>query len=105
LARVRTLRLAQTLAQKSGRSELPTSPNRTSNTAPLSFNGVGAGRSADAQAREAGLNERFLKEVERASDALEKARQKITVDALKDWQRQKPELFRKPVYNQATCDT
>lgn len=27
------------------------------------------------------------------------------VDALKDWQRQTPELFRKRVYNHAGCDT
>ncbi|MBL3576426.1 hypothetical protein JMM62_21325, partial [Rhodovulum sulfidophilum] len=27
------------------------------------------------------------------------------IDALKDWQRQRPELFRKRVYNHAGCDT
>lgn len=27
------------------------------------------------------------------------------IDALKDWQRQKPDLFRKRVYNHAGCDT
>lgn len=27
------------------------------------------------------------------------------IDALKDWQRQSPELFRKRVYNHAGCDT
>ena len=27
------------------------------------------------------------------------------IDALKDWQRQRPELFRKRVYNQVGCDT
>lgn len=26
------------------------------------------------------------------------------IDALKDWQRQKPELFKKPPYNHAGCD-
>ncbi|MBL3576471.1 hypothetical protein JMK10_08925, partial [Rhodovulum sulfidophilum] len=27
------------------------------------------------------------------------------IDALKDWQRQRPELFRKRVYNHAGCDS
>ncbi|MCE8433875.1 integrase core domain-containing protein, partial [Rhodovulum sulfidophilum] len=29
---------------------------------------------------------------------------KTPIDALKDWQRQRPELFRKRAYNHAGCD-
>ncbi|MBL3561219.1 integrase core domain-containing protein, partial [Rhodovulum sulfidophilum] len=31
-------------------------------------------------------------------------RARTPIDALKDWQRQRPELFRRRVYNHAGCD-